>query len=241
MGRKSIGKRPMTSARRQKRYRLRKKRMAKGAEKRQARELRMAAMVKRTERAQLKLEAMARIYNVILADTPPHFENWSDVTGMDRAAENHYETMTVEAIAAMGETVPAAPDCILYLWATVPLLRAMMRVLERWGFRDSTHIVWVKTTLDGSKLKLGTGHEVINGHEILLIGKRGNVPSAVRGEQLPSVIFAPRREHSRKPEIIAEYIERMYPDEPKLEMFAREHREGWDQHGNELELIDPVT
>jgi N6-adenosine-specific RNA methylase IME4 len=211
----------------QKRARVKGKREAIGAEKRQRRETRMAAMALRTEREMARLGGLS-LYNVILADTPPKFENWSDLTGMDRAADNHYETMPVELIAAMGDSLPAAPDCVLYLWATVPLLFAMRPVIEHCGFRYSSNVVWVKTTLNGSKVVFGTGFETRNAHEHLLICKRGEPPAALMGEQFPSVIFAPRREHSEKPAIVAETIERLYPAVPELEMLSRVHREGWD-------------
>jgi N6-adenosine-specific RNA methylase IME4 len=42
-----------------------------------------------------------------------------------------------------------------------------------------------------------------------------------------------RREHSRKPEASYDIIERMYPDLPKLELFARQAR-SWDVWGNEV-------
>jgi N6-adenosine-specific RNA methylase IME4 len=232
MGRKPIGRKAMTDAQRQKRVRVKKKREATGAEKRAMREARMQAMAPRTKREMARLGGM-RLYNVIYADTPPKFANWSDLTGMDRAADNHYETMEIELIEAMGSSVPAAPDCTLYLWATVPLLFSMKRVIESWGFRYSSNIIWVKTTLDGTKLKIGLGHETRNAHELLLICKRGNPPGPIRGAQMPSVIFAPRTGHSEKPAVIAEMIEGLFPDMPKLEMFARTHREGWDAWGNE--------
>src|SRR5262249_3174652 len=130
------------------------------------------------------------------------------------------------------------PDCVLYLWSTVPMVPAMLRVMTVWGFRYSSNIVWVKTTFARKKLKFGLGHETRNAHEHLLIGKRGNPPTAIRGEQFPSVIFAPRGPHSEKPAVFAETIERFYPNMPKLEMFARSHREGWDVWGNEApELV----
>jgi N6-adenosine-specific RNA methylase IME4 len=50
---------------------------------------------------------------------------------------------------------------------------------------------------------------------------------------VPSVIQAPRREHSRKPDETYELIERMYPELPKIELFARAGREGWDAWGNQ--------
>ena len=96
----------------------------------------------------------------------------------------------------------------------------------------------MKTTFSGEKLKFGLGHETRNAHELLMIGKRGNPPAAICGEQFPSVIFAPRGPHSEKPAIFAETIWRLYPNVPKLEMFARSRREGWDLWGNETPGVE---
>lgn len=41
-----------------------------------------------------------------------------------------------------------------------------------------------------------------------------------------SVIEAPRREHSRKPDEAYALIEGMYPELPKIELFARQPRPG---------------
>jgi hypothetical protein len=64
---------------------------------------------------------------VILADPPWRFEPWSRDTGMDRAADNHYPTSATEEIAALGVSSIAADDCVLFLWATVPMLP------DKWG------------------------------------------------------------------------------------------------------------
>jgi N6-adenosine-specific RNA methylase IME4 len=48
------------------------------------------------------------------------------------------------------------------------------------------------------------------------------------------VIFAPVREHSRKPDEIAQSIERLAGDVPKVELFARAQRTGWTCWGNEV-------
>jgi N6-adenosine-specific RNA methylase IME4 len=92
----------------------------------------------------------------------------------------------------------------------------------------------VKGTLDGDSIKRGTGYETFNAHELLLIGDKGDVPSPTPGTQPVSVIFAPHGPHSRKPAVFAEMIERLFPDVPKLELFARTRRTGWDAHGNEV-------
>ena len=54
-------------------------------------------------------------------------------------------------------------------------------------------------------------------------------------ENVPaSVIRERRREHSRKPEASYVLIEKMFPNLPKLELFARRKRPGWDVWGNEV-------
>lgn len=164
-------------------------------------------------------------YGVIYADPPWRFEPYSRETGMDRAADNHYPTMTIEEIKALD--IPAANDCALFLWATAPMLLEGLDVLARWGFSYRSHLVWEKD-------RTGTGYWVRNRHELLLIGIRGNVPAPEPGTQPESVIVAPVAGHSVKPEIFAELIERLYPTLPKLEMFTRRRRPDWDAWGAEV-------
>ena len=72
-------------------------------------------------------------------------------------------------------------------------------------------------------------------HELLLIAARGSVPVPTPESRPDSVIEAPRTEHSAKPEAIYTVIERMYPEFPRLEMFARQQREGWQTWGIKME------
>ena len=74
-------------------------------------------------------------------------------------------------------------------------------------------------------------------HELLLIAIRGDIPCPLPANRPPSVIGAPRREHSRKPDEAYELIERMYPELPKIELFARGQREGWDVRGNQATAV----
>ena len=122
--------------------------------------------------------------------------------------------------------VPSADDCVLFLWATVPMLDQNIDVLKAWGFTYKSAIIWKKD-------RSGTGYWSLNTVEILLIGTRGNIPAPTPGEQPPQVIEAPRGRHSEKPAVFAEMIERLYPNTPKIEMFARAARAGWDVWGNE--------
>jgi N6-adenosine-specific RNA methylase IME4 len=164
------------------------------------------------------------VYGVIYADPPWRFDTYSE-NGMNRSAENHYPTMDLDAIKAL--PVPAANDCALYLWATVPMLPQALEVMAAWGFTYKSHIAWVKD-------RSGTGYWARNMHELLLIGTRGDVPAPAPGTQPSSVIEAPVGAHSAKPAVFAELIEATFPTSPKVELFARSARTGWAVIGNEL-------
>jgi N6-adenosine-specific RNA methylase IME4 len=164
-----------------------------------------------------------RRYAVIYADPPWKFEVHAE-SGMDRLADNHYPTMTIDALKAL--EIPAADDAVLFLWTTVPMLSQTMTVLEAWGFTYKSGAFW-------DKVREGTGYWFRNQVEVLLVATRGSVPAPALGDQPPQLIAALRGRHSEKPAIFAEHIERLYPTTPKLEMFARTARPGWDVWGNE--------
>lgn len=181
-------------------------------------------------------------YGVIYADPEWRFEPFSRDSGMDRAADNHYPTSATEMIARRPVADIAADDCVLFLWATVPMLCDALEVLRAWGFEYKSSYAWIKARpvlVDGVpeiKLNLGTGYWSRNAHECLLIGTRGNVPAPAMGTQWPSVFFAEVGEHSEKPEVATEMIEAYFPNLPKIELNRRgPARPGWDAWGNEAE------
>lgn len=167
-----------------------------------------------------------RKYGVILADPEWRFEVYSRETGMDRAADNHYPTSATEIIASRPVQNIAADDCVLFLWATVPMLPDALTVMKAWGFEYKSHFIW-------NKDKIGTGYWNRNKHELLLVGTRGNIPAPAQGTQANSVIDAPVRLHSDKPACFHLLIENHFPNLPKIELNARRAREGWDLWGNE--------
>jgi N6-adenosine-specific RNA methylase IME4 len=166
-----------------------------------------------------------QLFGVIYADPPWRFEPYSRDTGMDRAADNHYPTMDVDAICAI--QVPAADDAVLFLWATTPMLPEALRVMAAWGFVYRSFFVWHKN-------RIGTGYWNRNEVELLLIGTRGQVPAPAPGQQYRQVIEATPARHSEKPAAVAEMIEDMFPSAALLEMFARAQRFGWQAWGNEV-------
>jgi N6-adenosine-specific RNA methylase IME4 len=190
-------------------------------ERRAARERELAAATLEASR-----ELGRELYAVILADPAWSFRVYNEITGQDRGAVNHYPTMTLDEIKAL--PIPAAKDAVLFLWATVPMLPHALETMVAWGFTYKSSFTWVKD-------KRGLGFWSRNRHELLLVGTRGSIPCPAPGEQFDSVIEAPRGRHSEKPVIVREMIAQMFPNLPKLEMFARGQRvDGWDFWGNEV-------
>lgn len=168
-------------------------------------------------------------FRVIYADPPWRYQNTSFAT----SAEAHYPTLSVPEICALPIPDLAAEDSILLLWATNPLLPEALEVIQAWGYTYKQNYVWVKD-------RVLPGFHHLSKHELLLVATRGScLPT---GKLVPSVIEAPRKEHSRKPELYG-MIESLYPG-PYLELFARnrENRTGWTFWGNEAKwATDCVT
>lgn len=161
-------------------------------------------------------------FDLIYTDPPWKYEfSKSD----SRIIENQYPTMTVEEIKAM--KAPASDDCILFLWTTSPKLEEAIEVINAWGFTYKTCAVWDKEII-------GMGYYFRQQHELLLIATKGSPGTPLPEDRVSSVINSRREEHSKKPDIVYEIIEKMYPNSKKLEMFARQTRTGWGAFGNEI-------
>lgn len=168
-----------------------------------------------------------RKFSVIAADPEWQWEPWSHKTGMDRAAANHYPTSCLAVIKARDVPSITAKDCVLLLWATIPMLPHALTVMAAWGFDYKSHYAWGKD-------KIGTGYWSREKHELLLIGTRGDIPCPAPGKQWESLVLAPRGKHSEKPEVFLEMIEEYFPNLPKIELNRRgPPRTGWAAWGDE--------
>jgi N6-adenosine-specific RNA methylase IME4 len=78
----------------------------------------------------------------------------------------------------------------------------------------------------------GMGYTTRKNCEMALLAKKGN-PKRLR-KDIPELIIAPRREHSRKPVEGRQRIE-AYCEGPRLEMFSREAAPGWVAWGNQTD------
>jgi len=183
-------------------------------------------------------------YRVLCADPPWRFISWSRQPAKvmnARSPEKHYPVMPMAEILAMPVRDIVAPDCHLFLWATGPCLPHALLVMERWGFAYSgVGFTWVKLRKRAgdadiermvrleelpSLFHMGLGLTTRKNCEFVLQGRRGK-PGRLATD-VRELVLAPRREHSRKPDLVFDEIAR-YARGPRLEMFATTEREGWD-------------
>lgn len=168
-------------------------------------------------------------FDLIMADPPWQFRTRSIKGVTAKGAGGQYRTMSLDGIMGMPVADVAAPSCLLWLWATNPMLPQALAVMEAWGFKFKTAGHWAKLTRHG-KLAFGTGYILRCAGEPFLIGTRGR-PKTTRSVR--SVIMARAREHSRKPDLAFHEAERLMPDARRLELFSREDRPGWIAWGDE--------
>lgn len=174
-------------------------------------------------------------FDFIMADPPWRFATRSPKGITKKIADSHYDTMTIDDIRALqiGDAL-AAENCLLWLWATNPMLPQAMDTLKSWGFTFTTAGHWSKRTKHG-KQAFGTGYVLRCAGEPFLIGKRGNVRTS---RSVRSVIEGPIREHSRKPDEAFAAAEKLMPDARRIEVFGRQSRPGWTVFGNQSEKFD---
>lgn len=162
-------------------------------------------------------------FHTVLADPPWRYAN----TSSRAAAENHYPTMTVEAICNEPVKDVAAANSHLHLWTTNAFLEEAFRVIRAWGFEYKSCLIWTKPTI-------GLGNYWRLSHEYLMFGIRGRLQFG--RNDISSWQIAPRTKHSRKPFRFRELIEQVSPG-PYLELYGREEQlnSDWTVYGNQVE------
>ncbi len=175
------------------------------------------------------------MYEVIYADPPWAYNARNPTDRLCGGVMRHYPVMSTEAIAQLGVAGICAPRTMLFLWATPPKLPEAMEVISRWGFLYVTiAFTWIKLNPTNGRPFFGVGYYTKSNSEICLLARRGRaIKPAVNN--ISQVVLSPRREHSRKPDEVRVAIERLYPAQRKLEMFARQRVDGWDCMGNEVD------
>jgi len=164
-------------------------------------------------------------YKTILADPPWKYNNVRTGGNLSSGSAQKYPVMTTEEICYLAIIKDLRDDdCVLFLWVTVPLLEDGLKVLRAWGFDYKSAIFWRKRSL-------GMGYWFRGQVEICLVGVRGNIKPFRC--QKPNFIESRPERHSKKPDAFYGLIESIAPP-PRIELFARQRRQGWDSWGNQL-------
>jgi N6-adenosine-specific RNA methylase IME4 len=147
----------------------------------------------------------------------------------NKSVEDHYNTMTLEELKKLN--VPAITDknALLFLWTSSPHLPQAIELMNAWGFEYKTiAFVW-------DKQKVNPGYYTMSQVEICIVGKKGNIPSPRGTRNERQFLSSLRGRHSEKPSEIRDRIKRMFPEQKKVELFARHKVDDWDCWGNEVE------
>ena len=172
------------------------------------------------------------VFDIIYADPPwPYARKMFDPKSnwAHSSASHHYETMSVDDIGGLPVPSIAAQDCLLFLWATSPQLDVAMDVIVDWGFQYTTiAFVW-------DKKRVNSGWYTMSQCEMVLVAKRGRIPKPRGARNIRQFLSEKATEHSRKPEEIRRRIEAMFPEQRKIELFARGSvAPGWTAWGQEI-------
>ena len=180
-----------------------------------------------------------RRYATILADPPWRYSRNQTATKGERSMFDRqlpYTSMPLADICLLPVERIAAEDSMLWLWATNALLQEGLDVMDAWGFKYVGLRTWAKP-------KVGIGYWLRGQTEQLLLGIRGKPnrqehynPAKVN-YGITTLLLAPAGKHSAKPPESYRDIERMSKP-PRIELFARRERKGWDSWGNEAKELD---
>jgi N6-adenosine-specific RNA methylase IME4 len=175
------------------------------------------------------LNEYAAVYRCIVADppwTPKLGGTWSARVDKGRP-QRFYRTMTLEAIKAI--RVPAAPQCHLYLWCISQHVDWGYEVSRAWGFEPVILMTWKKPGLGVGRFRCNTEHFLVSRK-----GKGNPFGSGGRTAQgTPGTLYEwPRGRHSEKPDGFFDLVKKLSPG-PRLELFARKTRVGWNGWGDE--------
>lgn len=144
------------------------------------------------------------------------------------SASFKYPTIKLNDLKKLNVPSIAADDCILFMWTTGPQFANSIELGESWGFEYKTvAFVWDKQVHN-------PGRYTLSQTEFVLAFKKGKFPTPRGARNIRQLVSVHRGQHSEKPEIIIDGITKMFPSQPKIELFARKNYFGWDNWGLEI-------
>ena len=186
-------------------------------------------------------------FSILYADPPWHYngklqfdktatieknKGWSKDVFVS-AANFKYPTIKTSDLKKLDINSIAENDSLLFMWTTNPHLQQAIELGVAWGFEYKTvAFVW-------NKMVHNPGQYTMSYCELCLLFKRGRIPRPRGARNIKQLINCPRKQHSQKPTEVAENIEKMFPAQKKIELFARVKRDGWYSWGLETNCVWP--
>ena len=184
--------------------------------------------------------------NQVIYIDPPWYYNSRESLGERKNktkfwwwAMKHYPLMRDKELLDFKEKIDqiSNENCIMFMWAAMPRLDFAIDLMKYWGFSYKTvWFTWVKTNKDWS-YRVNPWYYTASNVELCIIWIKGknNWLFKPAKSMINQIIAEPLREHSRKPDIVREYIEEMYPDKNRIEVFARTTSDNWNIYWNEID------
>ena len=176
-------------------------------------------------------------YNIIYADPPwrygskqPFRKNGTRFHSL----HEEYQTVSTDSMCEWDIGRIAEKDCALFMWVTDSHIEDALKLIKAWGFKYVTvAFIWAKQTNRGKQVsKLGAW--TMKNCEICLFATKGAMRKFKKSNSVQQLFYAERTKHSKKPDCVRAFIEELFGDVPRIELFARQHSEGWDCWGNEV-------
>lgn len=176
-------------------------------------------------------------YQVIYADPPWQFGNVKTGGSMTSGSEHQYKAvMNIESLKNMPIPDIADDNCTLVMWWVASMPQEALDLVRSWGFtiKHMNGFVWEKMTIKGLPF-FGLGFFTRASVETAIIATKGKSSDLVKSHSVRQLRKAVVGKHSAKPHEFYEDIEQLCGDVPRIELFARNTKSGWDCYGNEIE------
>ena len=170
-------------------------------------------------------------FDIIYADPPWDYKGQLQHAGPGSAdtggALRHYPTVKLTDLKKLDVGSIAARDSLLFMWATSPHLDQAIELGKSWGFD------WATVAFIWDKIRVNPGFYTLSQCELCLVFKHGRIPRPRGARNVRQLVSARRGPHSTKPEEVRQRIERMFPEQRRIELFARSTVPGWQSWGLE--------
>ena len=190
-------------------------------------------------------------FDLVYCDPPRRYNNRK--TGGKRAnktkfwwgASKHYPLMKDKELLDMKDFIKdiTKDNSIIFMWATPPRLDFAIKLMNEWWFSYKT-IAFNRVKINNDwTYRVNPWYYTASNCEVVLLWIKweNNWRFKPKKTMINQIISEHIREHSRKPDIVRDNIDIMYPNLDKIELFARTKKEWWEVRWNQVNLFQSIN